>query len=147
MKKLFIISLFLLLAGGFGCTKEKDCTCDDISGKYYLNVQNNYFTNPCAFVDDMEFTNNGYVNLYRTGGQYSQEKMSKIFKYEFTKNCQVRLYDFNKSVLLPDPKDCFGISVVFNFDAGEQESIIPLTLIECNSFNIGMLTWLNYDPR
>ena len=52
-----------------------------------------------------------------------------------------------KSKLLPEPScSVFSLSVA-NLLSSKSESIVPFTLITCESYNIGSVTHLDYNPR
>ena len=80
MKKLLIIIFSLAIVS---CDPEiKDCDCNDIKGKrYYINIGDSY-KDDCVYVDDPEYTNDGYINLYRFSKTKSGVKMEKVLKYE-----------------------------------------------------------------
>ena len=144
MKKLYFIILVII---AISCDpKNKDCDCIDIIGKrYYMSVGDSY-KDECVYVDDPEYTNDGYVNLYRYSKTKSGEKMEKVLKYELLDNCIIRIYGKDQSKVLNE--NCSVISFSYLNALGNNPDVkLQLTSITCNQYQIGAVTHSDYDPR
>lgn len=95
----------------------------------------------------MSYRNDGYIDLFRNGGGHTEKKMEKVLKYEIQNDCKVKFFALDQSKIIPAPScSAFSISVI-NLLENKSESIIPFTIVTCESYNIGSVTHLDYNPR
>lgn len=131
--------ILLFLVVFIASCKKESCECEDIIGKkWYIFFKQDNLVKLDTYYDDHTFKSDGFIDLHRNYADPSNnETIVNAAKYTIKENCILKI---------DKVKDVQPYSLG-SFSIGKGGESIPITLVTCTSFNVGLWTFTDYNPR